>query len=158
MENKDAVSKALGKVSSGLYVVTSKKDGKAIGFTASFLVQVSFDPPLIAVSMKKGRESYEAINESKVFAVNIMTKETMKLVGHFAKPTPEGSSQFDSVDYEEKSLNVPVLKDALAYLECKLHSTADAGDHIVVFGEVVNGEVLHEGEPATHVRKNGFSY
>lgn len=158
MENKDAVSKALGKISSGLYVVTSKKAGKPVGFTASFLVQVSFDPPLIAVSMKKGRESYDAINESKVFAVNVMTKETMKLVGHFAKPTPEGTSQFDSVPNEEKSLNVPILKEALAYLECRLYSTADAGDHIVVFGEVVNGEVINEGEPATHVRKNGFSY
>ncbi|MFN4150947.1 MAG: flavin reductase family protein, partial [Candidatus Sericytochromatia bacterium] len=88
----------------------------------------------------------------------VMSKDGMKLVGHFAKPRPEGESEFDGISYEEKTLGVPVLTDALAYLECKVHSTHDAGDHTLVFGEVVNGQVQKDGEPATHVRKNGFSY
>ncbi len=156
--DKDVVGKALGKVSSGLYVVTSKKGESMGGFTASFLVQVGFEPPLIAMAVKKGRNSYDLITEAGGFVVNIMTKETMKLVGHFARPRPEGESEFEGISYEEKSLGMPVLTESLAYLECTVYSTADAGDHVIILGEVVNGELLREGEPATHVRKNGFNY
>lgn len=156
MENKEAVGKALGKVASGLHVVTSKKDGNPIGFTASFLGQVSFDPPIVSVAMKKGRASFDGVMESKAFVVNIMTKETMKLVGAFANPKIE--NPFENVLCEEKTLGLPVLMDSLAYLECKVHSSIEVGDHTVVFGEIVNGELLREGDPATHVRKNGFSY
>ncbi|MFN8672224.1 MAG: flavin reductase family protein [Candidatus Sericytochromatia bacterium] len=157
MENKELVGKALGKVASGLYVVTSKNGNDLVGFTASFLVQVAFEPPIVAVSMKKGRASFDAIMSRKEFVVNIMTKDTMKLVGAFANPKNE--TPFDGVAMTEKTLGLPVLTDSLAYLECKVHSTSEVGDHVVVFGEIVNGDLLKEdGEPATHVRKNGFSY
>ncbi|MFN8578346.1 MAG: flavin reductase family protein [Candidatus Sericytochromatia bacterium] len=158
MENKEIVGKALGKVASGLYVVTSKHGDNYAAFTASFLVQVSFDPPLVAVAMKKGRESYDIISGSKKFAVNIIGKDSMKLVGLFANPKTSGKEGLDTVEYEEKSLGLPVLKESISYLECKVHSETDAGDHTVVFGEIVNGEVLNEGEPAIHIRKNGFGY
>jgi flavin reductase (DIM6/NTAB) family NADH-FMN oxidoreductase RutF len=158
MENRDVVGKALGKVVSGLYVVTYKNGENIGGFTASFMVQVAFDPPLIAMSVKKGRESYEMITGAGAFAVNIMTKETMKLVGFFAKPRPEGENGLGDINHEEKSLGIPVLTDSLAYLECKVYSTTEAGDHVIILGEVVNGEMLREGEPATHIRKNGFNY
>ncbi len=158
MENKEVVGKALAKVASGLYVVTSKNGDDLAAFTASFLVQVSFDPPLIAVSMKKGRGSYDIINESGVFVVNIMSKENMKLVGLFANPKTGGADGLSTVSHSEKTLGIPVIKDSLAYLECKVYSTTEAGDHIVVLGEVVNGELLSDLEPAVHIRKNGFSY
>ncbi len=158
MENKENIGKALGKVASGLYVVTSKDGDKLAAFTASFLVQVSFNPPIIAVAMKKGRESYDIINASKVFAVNVISKESMKLVGLFANPKISAKEGLDTVSYSEKLLGIPILSDSISYLECKFYSETDAGDHTVVFGEVVNGEVLNEGEPATHIRKNGFSY
>ena len=158
MENKENIGKALGKVASGLYVVTSKEGDKLAAFTASFLVQVSFDPPMVAVAIKKGRESYDIINSAGVFAVNVMGKDSMKLVGLFASPKTSGKEGLDTVSHGEKTLGVPVLTESISYLECRLHSQTDAGDHTVVFGEVVNGEVLNEGEPATHIRKNGFSY
>jgi flavin reductase (DIM6/NTAB) family NADH-FMN oxidoreductase RutF len=158
MENKDIISKALGKVVSGLYVVTSKKGDNIGAFTASFLVQVAFEPPLIAMSVRKGRGSYELITESGAFVVNIMSKDMMKVVGQFARPRPEGESALDEVNHEEKTLGIPVLTDSLAYLECKVYSTTEAGDHVIILGEVVNGEMLKEGEPASHVRKNGFNY
>jgi flavin reductase (DIM6/NTAB) family NADH-FMN oxidoreductase RutF len=158
MENKDVVGKALGKVTSGLYVVTSKQGANIAAFTASFLVQVAFDPPLIAVSVKKGRGSYDIITEAGAFVVNIMSKDMMKVVGQFARPRPEGETGIDEVNHEEKSLGIPVLTDSLAYLECKVYSTTEAGDHVIILGEVVNGEMLNEGEPAAHVRKNGFNY
>lgn len=158
MLNKDVVGKALGKVVSGLYVVTSKKGDDVGAFTASFLVQVSFEPPLIAMSVRKGRGSYELITDSGAFVVNIMSKDMMKVVGRFSRPRPEGESGLNEVNHEEKTLGIPVLTDSLAYLECKVYSTTEAGDHVIILGEVVNGEMLKEGEPASHVRKNGFNY
>lgn len=158
MENKEIVGKALGKVASGLYVVTSKHNDEFAAFTASFVMQASFDPPIVAVAMKKGRGSYDVINASKSFVVNVIGKDSMKLIGLFANPKTGGKEGLDTVSHETKSLGIPVLTESISYLECKVHSETDAGDHTIVFGEIINGEVLNEGEPATHIRKNGFSY
>lgn len=158
MENKESVGKALGKVATGLHVVTSKIGEDYAAFTASFLTQVSFDPPLIAVAVKKGRGSYDVITQSKKFVVNIMGKDSMKLVGLFANPKTGGKEGLDTVSTEIKTLGIPVLTESVSYLECQYHSEIDAGDHTVIFGEVVNGELLNETEPVTHIRKNGFSY
>lgn len=159
MENKEAVAKALGKVVSGLYVITSKNNEQLTAFTASFLSQNSFEPPLISVSIKKGRGSYDLINEAGAFVVNIMSKDMMKAVGFFARPRAEGESELGDYSYEEKTLGIPVLTDSLAYLECKVYSAMEAGDHIILLGEVLNGELLKpDAESAVHIRKNGFNY
>lgn len=157
MERKEIIGKALGKVVSGLYIVTSQKDYEKMGFTASFLIQTSFEPPIITMAMKKGRKSFDFINDSKVFTVNIMAKSEMKLIGRFANPNIPEEELFNDVECKEIN-NMPVLNTAVSYLSCKVTSVVDSGDHFLVMGEVFDGELLNENEPAYHVRKNGFSY
>jgi len=157
MERKENIGKALGKIVSGLYIVTSQKDNEKTGFTASFVIQTSFEPPIIIVAIKKGRKSFDFINESKVFTVNVMSKNEMKLIGKFANPNIKQEELFNDVDYKEIN-NMPIISTAVSYLSCKVINTVDSGDHIIVIGEVFDGELLNDNEPAYHVRKNGFNY
>jgi flavin reductase (DIM6/NTAB) family NADH-FMN oxidoreductase RutF len=157
MERKENIGKALGKIVSGLYIVTSQKDNEKTGFTASFVIQTSFEPPIIIVAIKKGRKSFDFINESKVFTVNVMSKNEMKLIGKFANPNIKQEELFNDVDFKEIN-NMPIISTAVSYLSCKVINTVDSGDHIIVIGEVFDGELLNDNEPAYHVRKNGFNY
>jgi len=157
MERRENIGKALGKIVSGLYIVTSQKDNEKTGFTASFVIQTSFEPPIIIVAIKKGRKSFDFINESKVFTVNVMSKNEMKLIGKFANPNIKQEELFNDVDFKEIN-NMPIISTAVSYLSCKVINTVDSGDHIIVIGEVFDGELLNDNEPAYHVRKNGFNY
>ncbi|GIW21207.1 MAG: flavin reductase [Candidatus Sericytochromatia bacterium] len=155
MERKESIGKALGKVVSGLYIVTSQKENIKTGFTASFLIQTSFEPPIIIVAIKKGRKFYDFISDTKIFTVNIMPKSEMKLIGKFANPNVTEEELFNNVDYKEIN-NMPVINSSVSYLSCKVINNVESGDHIIVMGEVFDGELLNDIEPAYHVRKNGF--
>ena len=52
----------------------------------------------------------------------------------------------------------PVLAEALAYLEGRVESVHDTGDHHLLIGRVVGGRLLGEGQPMVHVRKSGMHY
>jgi flavin reductase (DIM6/NTAB) family NADH-FMN oxidoreductase RutF len=81
----------------------------------------------------------------------------MKIIGRFANPNIPQEELFNDVEYKEIN-NMPVLNTAVSYLNCKVTNIVDSGDHFLVMGEVFDGELLNENEPAYHVRKNGFSY
>ncbi|MEM7516707.1 MAG: flavin reductase family protein [Planctomycetota bacterium] len=152
------LAQALGRVSSGLYIVTTQEGDKPLGFLGSFLIQVGFDPPTVAVAIGKERDHLLAVRECGHFTVSILDKESSGLMGTFFKKLPEGQSPYDELDLGAAPSGVPVLNGALGWLDCEVSGEHDAGDHIVVFGTVREGSMLREGTPSTHVRKNGLSY
>ena len=149
---------ALGRVPTGLYIVATRDEGNPLGFVGSFLMQVGFDPPTVMVAIGHDRAHLTAIRSSERFAVSILDKESGPVMGHFFKPYPEGESAFDHVEHTDSPGGMPVLTGSLAWLDCRLRGEHDAGDHTVVFGTVEHGELLREGEPSIHVRKNGLAY
>jgi flavin reductase (DIM6/NTAB) family NADH-FMN oxidoreductase RutF len=71
---------------------------------------------------------------------------------------PANASPFDGLRLRSAKSGSPILLDALAWIDCRIVGRHDTGDHAVLFGEVVEGEVLRDGEPYVHLRKNGLSY
>ncbi len=156
MKNKKQVGKALGRVPSGLFVVTAKYQDKEDAVLASWVNQCSFDPPEVTVSLGQMRNARLLIEASQVFIVNILGKESNQLMKHFFK-SHEGSI-FEGLKTRKGIEEIRILTDAVSYLECRLVDAVVSGDHVVYFGEVVGGKMLKCGEPSTHVRDNGFNY
>ncbi len=153
-----SIGAALGRVPSGLFIVTTvDEDGVAMGFLGSFVQQVSFSPPTVAVAVSSGRGHLEAIRSSKRFAISVLGEEDKGLMKPFFKK-PEDGSPFDDVTSHTPSGSVPVLSDALAWLDCRFAGDHNAGDHVVVFGVVDSASKTRDGEPMTHTRKNGLKY
>ena len=140
------LDQALKKLTTGIYVVTSKQGSEINGMVASWVSQVSFSPPLIMVAIKQGRYSHGMIREGKVFAINILGKKQKKMVSVF-KGKDKAEKKFISIPYEVKRTGVPIIKDALAFLDCKLISKVTTGDHTLFIGEVLEGDVIKEGNP-----------
>ncbi len=156
MKNKKEVGKALGRIPSGLFIVTAKYEEQEDAVLASWVNQCSFDPPEITVAFAKMRSARLLIESSQSFIVNVLGKETNELMKHFFK-SHEGSV-FDGIKTRKGIDGVRILSDAVAYLECRLVDVVNSGDHVVYFGEVVGGKMLKGGEPSIHVRDNGFNY
>ena len=158
MDSNSSIGAALGRVPSGLFIVTSVDEhGKALGFLGSFVQQVAFAPPTIAVAVSKERGHLEAIRGCKRFAVSVLGENDKGLMKPFFKK-PEDGSPFDDVKSHTPSGQVPVLDDALAWVDCRLAGEHNAGDHVVVFGVVESAKKTKDGEPLVHTRKDGLKY
>jgi flavin reductase (DIM6/NTAB) family NADH-FMN oxidoreductase RutF len=152
------VARALGRIPSGLYIVTTVKDGRPSGFLGSFLVQVGFEPPSVCVAVGKSRPQLSEMRAAGRFAVSILDPKSRALMAPFARKSPDGASPFDGIGVSKTPAGLATLTDALAWIECRIAGEHPTGDHVVVFGEVTAGNVAREGEPCTHVRKNGLGY
>ena len=156
MKNKKQVGKALGRVPSGLFVVTTKFQDKEDAVLASWVNQCSFDPPTVNISLGKMRNARLLIESSQAFIVNILGKKSNDLMKHFFKS--HDGSIFDGLKTRKGIEEIRILTDSVSYLECRLVDAIVSGDHVVYFGEVVGGKMLKAGEPSIHVRDNGFNY
>jgi flavin reductase (DIM6/NTAB) family NADH-FMN oxidoreductase RutF len=144
--------KALHQISYGLYVVCSKKGDRINGQTCNTVIQVSAEPPIISVCLNKGNLTHEFIEDSGVFTASILSQDTpLSFIGRFGFKSGREVDKFDGVNYKRGETQAPIVLDhTLAYLEAKVISTADVGTHTIFIGELVDAEVVQEGEPMTY--------
>ncbi|MBC8287481.1 MAG: flavin reductase family protein [Nitrospinae bacterium] len=155
MKNKKQVGKALGRVPSGLFVITAKCEDKEDAVLASWVSQCSFDPPALTIALATLRSARLLVEASGAFIVNILPKADMTLLKHFSRP-PE--DVFKGVKTKKGLEGIRILNDAVAYLECELAQSMQSGDHVLYVGEIVGGKTLKGDDPYIHLRDNGFSY
>jgi flavin reductase (DIM6/NTAB) family NADH-FMN oxidoreductase RutF len=149
---------ALGRIPSGLFVLTVRHRGQESGMLTSWVQQCSFDPPQVSVALRKGRDVLDWLADGASFVLNVLPEGAKGLVSHFGKGFEPGQPAFEGVKVSREREPAPVLLDAHAYLACRVVGRHDAGDHVLVIARVQAGAVLHEGKPTVHVRKNGLKY
>lgn len=144
------VQKVLDHLTYGIYVVTVGLEGGATALTASWVSQVSFEPPLVMVALGRERFSSRILRQGKKFVVHVLEEGQERLAGSFA--SDESGDRLGGVSIvEPQTTGAPVLADALAYLDCEVTEAVDAGDHTLFIGRVVGGGVLREGKPLSTV-------
>jgi flavin reductase (DIM6/NTAB) family NADH-FMN oxidoreductase RutF len=149
---------ALGRVPSGLFVLTVRRGEAETGMLASWVQQCSFEPPLVSMAVKRGREVLDWLTAGSGFTINILDSTQTDMIVHFGKGFALGELAFTGLDVERPGGGAPVLAEALAYLECRVSNRCAAGDHELLIGQVVGGRVLSEGQPMVHIRKSGMHY
>jgi flavin reductase (DIM6/NTAB) family NADH-FMN oxidoreductase RutF len=158
MANKELLSPALGRISSGVYIATLEQAGEKHGMLATWIIQVAFNPPMLALSVQSHREILPYLSVGSKFAVNALSKNNMDIFKAFAKPFQAGEDRFAGLELSDKCATSPIFAKALSYLDCVVKEHVAAGDHTVILAEVVAGEMLNADEPMLHTRKNGFQY
>ena len=142
----------------GIYLLSTHHDGEDHGITATWVSQVSFKPPLVMVGVERTSRTLEFIQGSGAFGLSLLRKEQLDLAKQFVRPAKPGESKFAGLATHTRSTGVPLLKEALGFLECRLVKVCETGgDHDIVLGEVVEAGVQHEGQ-ALHLRETGMSY
>ncbi len=155
---EDGLLRALGRLPSGLFVVTAGTGADATGFLASWVQQAGFEPPSVTVAMKKGRPIVDLVRSTAVFVVNVLGDSDKALLAHFARGFAPGEPAFTGVATAPSAVGVPHLTDAVAHLACRVRGEGDWSDHLIVFGEVVDGRRHRDDAPMVHVRKTGANY
>jgi len=142
---KEEVSKAQKYLAHGVYVISTVHEGRMNALTAAWVARASFVPPLITISIGKTRFSHAMILGSGVFAVSVLGNDDIAMGRHFGLKTGRKTDKFEGIDYETKVTGSPVLKECIAWLDCRVVTSHDAGDHTIFIGEVLDGGVRREG-------------
>jgi ferric-chelate reductase [NAD(P)H] len=139
-------TKALHKISYGLYVVTSIKDTHLNGQIANAVVQVTSEPPTIAASINRNNLTWEYIKSSRVFAVSVLCEDTpMVFIGRFGFRSGRDTDKFKGIDYRIGVTGAPiVLENAVAFMEVRVTQEIDVGTHTIFVGELVDADVISD--------------
>lgn len=123
----------------GVTVVTTTDGIRHEGMTASSFTSISLEPPLILVCLHKEAATSRLIQETGFFAVSILGEDQEQLSAQFAGYTqlPEGADRFYQVETIQGTTGAPILKDAIAWLDCRLFGVQDGATHWIFVGEVV---------------------
>jgi flavin reductase (DIM6/NTAB) family NADH-FMN oxidoreductase RutF len=149
---------ALGRIPSGLFILTARCGEVETGMLTSWVQQCSFDPPLIMVAIKCGREVLDWLTPGAALTLNLLDASETDMIVHFGRGFALGEPAFKGLDIDRPEGSAPVLTEALAYLECKVKARHGGGDHEILICEVVRGRMLGDGQPMIHIRKSGFHY
>jgi flavin reductase (DIM6/NTAB) family NADH-FMN oxidoreductase RutF len=156
---REKLGGAIGRIASGVYVVTCERNGERHGILMSWVSQAAFEPPMISLAVKSGRPTLAALSRGSQFVLNILAKSNMDIFKNFAKPDLLDQARFEGLPLLSDCSAGPVFSGALAYLECRVSGLAEAGDHHLILAEVLGGDILNGGgEPMVHLRKSGFQY
>lgn len=128
----------MGRFATGVTVVTTRWQDKLWGMTANGILSLSLDPPLILVSIDRRNQMHACVTGGKCFAVNILTLDQQDVSQRFAT---RGYKDFESVALMTAETGAPVLKDALAFVDCRLVEILPGGDHDMFIGEIVAGDI-----------------
>jgi flavin reductase (DIM6/NTAB) family NADH-FMN oxidoreductase RutF len=153
------MGKAIGRIGTGVHIVTLTRDGERDGMLTSWLMQAAFEPPMVAFAVKKERPILTKLSAGSTFGVNVLSKKNMDVFKNFAKPYTPGLDRFEGLKTESDSFGNPMLQDSVAFLSCTVSNIVETGDHLLLIAEVNEGCMLQsENEPMLHLRPHGFQY
>jgi flavin reductase (DIM6/NTAB) family NADH-FMN oxidoreductase RutF len=144
---------AMGCFATGVTIITVDLEGEVHGMTANAFASVSLDPMLVLVCVDHTTRTHAHMHAKKRFGINVLSEDQRAISEYYARPerTHEQAEIEAGARFDRTQHGTPMLQGALAYLECRLHSAQDAGDHTIFIAEVEQ-VVVKECEPLLFFR------
>ena len=152
----DAKKVLLRKIPHGLFICGVRDGDDVNGFTASWVTQGSFEPPLVVMGVRADSASHAIIESTKQFSLNVLRADQKDLAAVFFKPQKAMGGRFDATTFTEGELGLPLLNDAIGGVECALVGQIKH-DHTVFVGEFKTARLIADGE-ALNLASTGWNY
>jgi len=148
------IEQVLKKLTHGVYVIGVTDGETSHAFTAAWVMQASFSPVLLAMSINPEYTSYGLLRQGKVCSVNVLSQQQMDLAAHFG--TSGLVDKMSVGQWATATTGAPILEQSLAYFDCKVSHETEAGDHRIIICEVVDAKLLHEGRSMMYVETDNM--
>ncbi|MES2301942.1 MAG: flavin reductase family protein [Pseudomonadota bacterium] len=140
----------LGAWPTGVCVITSvDADGRRHGLVVGSFSSISLDPPLVGFFPDKRSSTWPSIALTGRFCVNVLGADQLELCKRFAA---RADDKFAELAHGHSPSGLPVLDDAIAWIDCRIERVEDIGDHLLVVGEVEALARREEGTPLLFFR------
>lgn len=148
MDLHNPVKRLFMTLTQGVYVVGVVEGELRNAFTASSVMQVSLQPPMLALAVNPANASYPMLVAGGVFAVTVLRHDQLALAELFGTRSAREENKLGSTPWHAAPSGAPFLAQGLAYFDCRVISKHPAGDHVVVLAEVTGGDRLQKrGKP-----------
>lgn len=158
----DPIAAVLGRTPSGIFVLTARAaDGRETGMLASWVQQASFEPPMVTVAVNRKRFLHDWLAGAPQILLNLVGEGQKQFLKQFGAGFGPDEHAFDGCSLTKSPGGLPVLADALGYLEGRVTGQLETGDHRVYAVEITSAGVgpdFTKTAPWVHVRKNGLNY
>lgn len=138
---------------SPVVVVTASAQDEVRGMTVGSFTSVSLDPPLIGFNVTKHTRMHQILLEATHFAVHLLAYAQAGVATHFASVREAGAAQFAQLPHHEHESGIPILEETLGVLICKPFAFHEAGDSVVVLGEVQAVEMGKSAPPLLYYHR-----
>ena len=150
---------ALDLMNYGMYVIGSRGPHGLNVMAAHWLMQVSFSPRMVALSLERDARTLANIHETRVFSVNVMGQDSVELLRTVLQPSdprkvlgrketaPARIDKLAGIAHKTMATGCPILRDALAWFECEVEGGLPVGDHALVVARVIDGGQISLGQP-----------
>ena len=147
--------RALGCFATGVTLITVDYEGRVEGMTANAFASVSLEPLLVLVCVDQKARTHAHLHARKRFGINVLSEHQQNISEHYAQADrgPSLARQEAGATFDRTDHGTPVLHGALAYLECRLHTAQDAGDHTIFIAEVEDVRVS-DGKPLVYFQSD----
>lgn len=138
----------------GVTIVTAAYNGERHGMTVSSFQSISLAPALITISLQTASRTHDIVGKAGAFGLTILSADEQELSERFAGRKQESDDRFAGLQIETLVTGAPLIKGGLAYLDCRVVHTYDAGMNTLYVAEVVAARGTDEGAPLVyHNRK-----
>jgi flavin reductase (DIM6/NTAB) family NADH-FMN oxidoreductase RutF len=142
----------------GLYAVAARHGDQVSGMTANWLVQSSFEPPMLTIAVEADSHTLKVIEASGAFSVSVYQSGQRELAGQLGKTYEKHPEKLGGLTWKPgPATGSPVLDEALGWIECRVQGSLPSGDHVVFVAEIVEAGLNRPGEPLT-LKEAGFKY
>lgn len=155
----DSIGDALGRLPSGIFILTTEDQGRWTGMLASWVQQAGFEPPMVTVAIRKDRYVADWVERSGRFTLQQVAAGHKALLKHFGKGFEPGEDAFQGLPIREDAEHGPILSEALGAVAAEVAGHIDGGDHRIFLGRLVAAQRRDDhAEPMIHLRKSGLHY
>jgi flavin reductase (DIM6/NTAB) family NADH-FMN oxidoreductase RutF len=136
----------MARLPSGVVVISARSKDRYRGLTASSLVSISVDPPMVLAGLERESATRAAVVEGKAFNVSVLTRSQEFVADRFAGRAPSVDAAWRDVPHHLGTNGIPLIEGCAAWLECTLVQVSPAGDHDICVGEVATA-IAGSGDP-----------
>jgi len=133
----------MGRLATGVTIVSTKAGDDGWGMTANAVTSLSLEPPLVLVAVARDSQTHTHLEQSRFFAISILSEEQEDLSNRFAF---KGPKDFSGLDVKTAVTGAPILRDSIGWVDCRLTEILPGGDHDIFLGEIVAGDA-GDGRP-----------
>ena len=140
-----SIDKLCKFISHGVYVIAVQDSERESAFTAAWMMQVSFDPVLLAFSINPKNRSYQLLKSSGLCTVNVLAQNQLSVAEHFGRS--DIVDKMSGFEWQAAKSGVPVLSQSLVFFDCQVSQIMSAGDHEIIVCKVADAGFLNAGIP-----------
>lgn len=156
---KERIGSAIGRMASGVYVVTVQDENGKDGMLATWVTQAAFSPPMLTVTVNKERPILSRLSKGSKATINVLAKSNSDIFKNFVKPFTEGMDRFEGLETIDNKGFPPSFANCISSMLLEIANVVESGDHMIIVGEVKDGHMHNKDlEPMVHLRRDGFQY